>query len=294
MPRSQKQKTSSPPSDPAVTSAIPASVSCSSTPFEGRKTTTRAAAERRSQDASERGSGVDLDHSHYALAVLDLGAGRYAPALQHCLEIDTHDPVPLSTLALPMLIEAAVHCGDLATANAALDRFSIRATASGSDWSHGLLDCMRALVTSGPDAETYYRAALDRLAGCAAAFDCAKAQLLYGEWLRRVRRRRDARQPLRVALEFFERSGASAFAERARGELSATGEHSRPRTDTTRELLTAQERQIARLVADGHTNAEIASKLYISTSTVEYHLRKIYRKLDVKTRTQLVRLEHQR
>jgi DNA-binding NarL/FixJ family response regulator len=116
-------------------------------------------------------------------------------------------------------------------------------------------------------------------------------QVLYGEWLRRSRRRREAREPLREALELFERIGARGFAERARRELVATGEHSRARSDATRDLLTAQESQIAQLVGEGRTNAEIASNLFISRSTVEYHLHKIYRKLGVKSRTQLARLD---
>jgi DNA-binding CsgD family transcriptional regulator len=193
-------------------------------------------------------------------------------------------------LGLPLLIEAAVRCGEFATAIAAQDRFSERATASATEWALGLLASTRALLADD-EAEPHYAEALDRLACTSAAIDLARVQLLYGEWLRRTRRRRDAREPLRVSFDFFERIGADAFAERARRELAATGEHSRPRSDATRDMLTAQEAQIARLVAEGETNPQIASHLYISKSTVEYHLRKIYRKLGVSTRTQLARLE---
>jgi DNA-binding CsgD family transcriptional regulator len=258
--------------------------------YRGDEEKTLDAAERRASDARERGSGVDLDHSRYALAVLDLGSGRYASALGHCREITDHS-VPFSTMALPLLIEAAVRCDDLATATGALERFSERAIASRSHWAGGLLACMRALLAAGDDAESQYRVALDRLGRCTVAFDLARAQLLYGEWLRRARRRREAREPLRAALECFDRIGARAFAQRARRELAATGEHSRPRSDATRDLLTRQEAQIARLVADGCTNSEIASQLFISLRTVEYHLNKVYRKLGVNTRTQLARLE---
>ncbi len=258
--------------------------------YRGDEERTRDAADRRARDARERGSGVDLDHSRYALAILDLGSGRYATALEHCRGITDHS-VPFSTIALPVVIEAAVRCDDPATATTALERFSQRAIASGSHWAEGLLACMRALLAADDEAESHYRMALDRLARCTVAFDLARAQLLYGEWLRRTRRRREAREPLRAALECFDRVGARAFAERTRRELAATGEHSRPRSDATRGLLTAQEAQIARLVTDGCTNSEIASQLFISLRTVEYHLNKVYRKLGVNTRTQLARLE---
>jgi DNA-binding CsgD family transcriptional regulator len=258
--------------------------------YRGDEEKTCDAAERRARDARERGSGVDLDHSRYALAVLDLGSGRYATALEHCRGI-TDRSVPFSTIALPVLIEAAVRCDDLATATSALERFSERAMASRSHWAGGLLACMRALLAAGDEAESQYRVALERLTRCTVAFDLARAQLLYGEWLRRARRRREAREPLRAALACFDGIGARAFAERTRRELAATGEHSRPRSDATRGLLTEQEAQIARLVADGCTNSEVASQLFISLSTVEYHLNKVYRKLGVNTRTQLARLE---
>jgi DNA-binding CsgD family transcriptional regulator len=197
----------------------------------------------------------------------------------------------VSTFALPLLIEAAVRCDDRATAAIAQDRFDERARAAGTEWALGLVASTRALLAEDDAAEVHYREALERLSRTNAAVDFARVQVLYGEWLRRTRRRRDAREPLRAALDFFERIGADGFAERARRELAATGEHSRPRSDGTRNLLTAQEAQIAELVAEGMTNPQIASQLYISKSTVEYHLRKIYRKLGVTTRTQLARLE---
>jgi DNA-binding CsgD family transcriptional regulator len=259
--------------------------------YRGDEPATHAIAKRRSEDARDRGSGVDLDHSHFALAVLGVGMGRYAEALDHCREIQVHDSVAISMLGFPLLIEAAVRGGDLATANAAHDRFSERATASATDWALGLLASTRALLATDESAEAHYAEALDRLAGTSAGVDLARVQLLYGEWLRRARRRRDARVPLRTSLDFFERIGADAFAERTRRELAATGEHSRPRSDATRDVLTAQEAQIAQLVAEGSTNPQIASQLYVSKSTVEYHLRKIYRKLGVTTRTQLARLK---
>jgi DNA-binding CsgD family transcriptional regulator len=259
--------------------------------YRGDEETTRVIANRRAQDARERGSGVDLDQSHFALAVLDVSTGRYDDALDQCRALDANDSVALSPLALPLLVEAAVRCGDLETATVAQERFAKRAAAAGTQWALGLLASTRALLASDADAEEHYSDALTRLTRTSAGIDLARTRLLYGEWLRRTRRRREAREPLRTALEFFEEIGAGAFAERARRELAATGEHSRPRSDATRAMLTAQEAQIARLVAEGHTNPQIASELYISRSTVEYHLRKTYRKLGVTTRTQLARLD---
>jgi DNA-binding CsgD family transcriptional regulator len=259
--------------------------------YRGDEPAARAIAKRRSEDARERGSGVDLDQSHLGLAVLGVGMGRYAEALDHCREIEVHDSPAISMLGFPLLVEAAVRCGDLGSVNEAQDRFSERATAAETEWALGLLASTRALLATDECAEKYYSEALDRLARTSAAVDLARVQLLYGEWLRRTRRRKDAREPLRAALDFFERIGACAFAERTRRELAATGEHSRPRSDATRDMLTAQEAQIAQLVSEGKTNPQIASELYISKSTVEYHLRKIYRKAGVTTRTQLARLE---
>jgi RNA polymerase sigma factor (sigma-70 family) len=145
----------------------------------------------------------------------------------------------------------------------------------------------RALLARGEAAEALYREAIDRLHPTRLLLDRARAHLLYGEWLRRQRRRLDARKELRVAYEFFSDFGMEAFAERTRVELQATGEHARTQTVDTLDQLTPQEAQIARLAAQGNTNRDIAARLFISPSTVEYHLRKAFRKLNVKTRTQL-------
>jgi len=158
-----------------------------------------------------------------------------------------------------------------------------------SDWAVGIAARSRALLAEDHQAEELYVEAVHRLGRTRIAVDLARAQLLYGEWLRRQRRRIDAREQLRAAHDLFSDFGMEAFAERARVELEATGEHARRRTVDTLSDLTPQETQIARLVAQGNTNREIAAQLFISPSTVEYHLRKAFRKLGVTSRTQLVR-----
>ena len=158
---------------------------------------------------------------------------------------------------------------------------------SGTDWALGIATRSQALLVEGRRSEDLYVEAIDRLGRSRMAVDLARAHLLYGEWLRRERRRIDARRQLRTAHDLFSDFGMEAFAERARVELEATGEHARRRTVDTLAQLTPQETQISRLVAQGNTNREIAAQLFISPSTVEYHLRKAFRKLHVKTRTQL-------
>jgi DNA-binding CsgD family transcriptional regulator len=146
---------------------------------------------------------------------------------------------------------------------------------------------MRALLSDDDHADELYREAITRLGRTSIRVQLARTHLLYGEWLRRQRRRLDAREQLRTAHKLFTDFGVEAFAERARLELEATGERARKRTVDTADELTPQETQVARLAAQGETNREIAARLFISASTVEYHLRKAFRKLDVKSRTQL-------
>jgi DNA-binding CsgD family transcriptional regulator len=158
-----------------------------------------------------------------------------------------------------------------------------------SGWATGIEARVRALLSEGELAESLYRQSIAHLSGTRARLELARTHLLYGEWLCRERRRLDARKHLRTALEAFTSNGAEAFARRAERELLAAGERAGKRTVNTLDQLTPQETRIARLAATGHTNREIAAQLIISPSTVEYHLRKAFRKLGVKSRTQLAR-----
>ena len=172
-------------------------------------------------------------------------------------------------------------------AREALERLEARAQASGARWGLGRLACCQALL-AGDAAEPLYRQAINHLEPTPTLTDLARTHLLYGEWLRRQRRRRDARLQLRTAHDMFTQMGADGFAARARTELAATGERPRQRSPETTQTLTPQEAQVARLVAEGGTNRDVAAELFISPATVEYHLRKVYQKLQVTSRTQLV------
>jgi ATP/maltotriose-dependent transcriptional regulator MalT len=184
-------------------------------------------------------------------------------------------------------VEAAVRVGEPDRAHAAVVRLAGLAAAGRSDWLHGTELLCRALLADDDAAESLYCAAIDRLARTRARVVFARAELLYGEWLRRRGRRVDARVYLRLALELLLAAGADGFAERARRELLATGETARKRVDETRGDLTPQESQIASLASTGHTNIEIGTKLFLSPRTVEWHLRKIYPKLGVASRREL-------
>jgi len=190
---------------------------------------------------------------------------------------------------LTPLVEAATRCGETGLAGAALGRLAERALATGTPLALGLLARSRALLASDTDAEPLYEEAVKHLEQCRSVPQLARAHLVYGEWMRRQRRRRDARERLRTAHDMFTAMGAGAFAERARVELLATGERARQRSAGTAEELTPQEAQIARLVSEGDSNRDIAAQLFLSPSTVDYHLRKVFRKTGVTSRTQLAR-----
>jgi DNA-binding CsgD family transcriptional regulator len=258
--------------------------------WRGRSTETRELAEACMREAFVRELGLYVAVAQYAIAVLEIGLGRYEAALSAVREVCEEDRLFVVTSALPELIEAATRAGERQLAVAHLPRLSERTLVSGTNWALGTLARSRALLEEGAKAEDLYREAVERLRRCRAAPQLARAHLVYGEWLRRERRRREAREQLRTARDMFIFMGAQAFAERARMELAATGEQAARRlAETSADLLTPQEARIAQVVVDGASNAEVAAQLFISPRTVEYHLHKVFRKLGVSSRTQLAR-----
>jgi DNA-binding CsgD family transcriptional regulator len=258
--------------------------------FRGREPEAISLIEESRKGAMQRGEGIGLSVLDWAQAVLFNGLGRYDEARAAALRVAEH-PHDLSTSNWGMveLIEATARVGTPELAADTCSRLAEMANAAGTNWALGIAARSEALVAEDDRAESLHVQAIDRLGRTRMAAELARAHLLYGEWLRRQRRRRDAREQLRIAYGLFSDFGMEAFAERARVELEATGEHARRRTVDTLDQLTPQETQISRLVAQGNTNREIAAQLFISPSTVEYHLRKVFRKLGVKSRTQLAR-----
>jgi DNA-binding CsgD family transcriptional regulator len=241
-------------------------------------------------EATERGEGMGLRVLEWSKALLYNGCGRYGEALAAAQRSCEPDDVGLYGWTLVELIEAGVRGGATDASAVALDRLSERTQASGTDWALGIEAGSRALLSDGADAERLYQEAVERLARTRGAVHLARARLIYGEWLRRENRRVDAREQLRVAHEMFSGIGAEGFAERAHRELLATGETARKRTEDARGVLTPQEAQIARLAKDGLSNPEIGAQLFISPRTVQYHLRKVFLKLDITSRNQLSRV----
>lgn len=258
--------------------------------WQGREADVRPLAAGLLGEFTERGEGNAARGVHRALAVLELGLGNYADALRHARENQLYQDV-LEFGAVTEVVEAAVRSGERQTAADALAALEPWALATGTHWALGLLARCRALLADDGHAEADYQLAIEHLRQTRIAPELARAHLVYGEWLRRRRRRRDAREQLRAAFQLFERLGMVAFASRARAELRATGEHATRRAPgSADEVLTPQETQIARLAGEGATNAEIAARLFISAATVEYHLHKVFRKLGITTRVQLARL----
>jgi DNA-binding CsgD family transcriptional regulator len=239
------------------------------------------------QDATDRGEGRALGLIGYVSAVLYNGLGRYPAALAGARQACEHEDLGFYGWSLAELIEAGARSGARDAAASALQELEPRTRAAGSDWALGTLARSSALLSDGEEADGLYREAIDRLERSRLVVHLARAHLVYGEWLRRENRRQDARAHLRAAYDRFSRMGADAFAERSRRELLATGETVRKRSADARDLLTAQESQIARLAADGHTNPEIASQLFISSRTAEYHLHKVFSKLGIRSRREL-------
>jgi DNA-binding CsgD family transcriptional regulator len=239
------------------------------------------------ENPTARSEGTVVALAGYATAVLNNGLGRYGAAMDGAKRASDDGDFGYSSAALPELVEGAARSGKPEVASAALSRLEHRTRAAGTDWALGVLARSRALMSEGEDADALYREAIERLERTRIRVELARARLLYGEWLRREGRRGDAREQLRSSHEMFSRFGTEAFAERARRELLATGATARKRTDETRDLLTAQEAQIARLARDRHSNPEIAAQLFLSPRTVEYHLHKVFTKLGISSRKEL-------
>ena len=239
-------------------------------------------------DVGRRGEGQGLSSVQWASAVLYNSLGRYEEALAAAQRASEDSPaVRFANWALVELVEAAVRSGAPERAAGAVQRLSGIARACGTDWALGAEARSRALVSDGAAAESLYREAIDRFGRTRLRVELARAHLLYGEWLRRERRRRDGRDQLGSAYEIFESIGAAAFAERARVELRATGGHAQQRAVETPDTLTTQEALIARLAGEGASNPDIAAQLFISRATVAYHLRKVFTKLGISSRSQL-------
>jgi DNA-binding CsgD family transcriptional regulator len=258
--------------------------------WRGRRADASELLDASKREMSARGDGLGVTVIHQTSAVLLNGLGSYEDAWAAAERaIEHRQDLGASTAALPELIEAATRSGRPDRAAAALERLAETTSTSGTDWALGIEARSRALLADGVTAESFYREAIERLARTRLRGEHARAHLLYGEWLRRERRRRDAREQLRTAHELFTAMGIEAFAARAAREMLATGETARKRTVETRDQLTAREGQIARLARDGLSNTEIGARLFLSPRTVEYHLTRIYAKLQISSRHQLDR-----
>lgn len=230
----------------------------------------------------------DHPRAYWAAAILYNGLGLYRDAASAARQAASSTVPPPSMWALPELVEAAVRSGDGDLARDALDRLAATTQPSGTDYALGIETRCRALLSEGSVADALYREAIDRLGRTRLRPELARAHLLYGEWLRRENRRLDAREQLRAAHSHFTSIGMEGFAERARMELLATGEKVRKRTVETRDELTEQERQIGRLARDGLSNSEIGARMFLSPRTIEWHLRKVFTKLGIHSRRELM------
>jgi DNA-binding CsgD family transcriptional regulator len=256
--------------------------------WRGDESEARPLREAITDEALRRGEGMGLSLAAHTAAVLYNGLGQYEHALAAAEQASSYPPeLGFGNWSLVELIEAAVRSGQAGRGTDALKRLVSTTGPSATGWARGVESRSRALLSDGDDAERLYVQSIDRLAQTPGAVGHARARLIYGEWLRRKHRRTDARDQLRRAREMFVSIGAEAFAERARRELLATGEKVRKRNVTTRDDLTPQETQIAQLAAEGLSNPEIGERLFISPRTVEYHLHKVYAKLNINSRNKL-------
>jgi ATP/maltotriose-dependent transcriptional regulator MalT len=257
------------------------------TAWRGDETAASAAIDTAIAEARTYGEGRALGLAHCAIAILCNGRGRYADALAAAQIACQYEDVGFYGTALTELVEAAARVGEPGAAAAAADELVARTRASGTDWALGVGRRTEALFAADGRADELFGESVAALVQTKAAPDLARTRLLYGEWLRREGERARAREQLRAAYEMFDGMGAAAFAERARRELSATGETVRTRARGAPAPLTPQEAQIARLAGDGLTNPEIGAELFLSPHTVEWHLRKVFTKLGISSRRQL-------
>jgi DNA-binding CsgD family transcriptional regulator len=249
------------------------------------------------EDVAVEGQGIAVTWAHWAAAILHNGLGRSEEALADARQASDHEHVFVSSWVLPELIEAAARAGHTPAASDALDQLAKRTRAGGSEYGLGIEARCRALLRAGRAAEECYQEAIDRLGRTQRRPELARAYLLYGEWLRRERRRNEAREQLRAAYQMLSGIGMEAFAERARRELLAVGETVTRRTAQTarggvsgaQNKLTSQEIEVARLARDGLSNPDIAARLFITPHTVQYHLSKVFAKLGIDSRAQLHR-----
>ena len=256
--------------------------------FQGREAEATELFDAAMKEALARGEGIGVTITHWATAVLYNGLARYEDALAAAELASAHpEDLRFASRGLVELIEAAARSGETQRAADALDQLVESTQTSGTELALGTEARSRALLSEGGTADRLYREAIEHLGRTSATTALARAHLLYGEWLRRERRRLDARESLRTAHEMLTTMGMNAFAERAERELLATGETARKRTVETRDELTAQEAQIARLARDGLSNPEIGDRLFISPRTVEYHLHKVFGKLGIRSRGEL-------
>jgi DNA-binding CsgD family transcriptional regulator len=255
--------------------------------WAGEEQATKSTANSLIEVSAAVGVGIPMLMGYRSLAILHIGAGRYREAFEATEYLRKHPAIGWRTLSLPLEVEAAARTGEPDVAKHALGELKLHAEASGSPWGLGLLARGSALLAESNQTETLFRQSIDFLSETTVKTDVAQTQLLYGEWLRRQNRQVDARAQLRAAHDFFVEMGAVNFAKRSEAELLAAGERVPPRVVRQGAELTPQERRIAQLAATRLTNPEIASQLFISSATVDYHLRKVYRKLGIGSRREL-------
>ena len=256
--------------------------------LQGREVEAAALIASAIEHAETQGQGLSATYAHWASAVLGNSLSRYDEAVVAARQATAEAIEPWHTMwALPELVEAAARAGDSELAVDAHERLSGMTQPIGNDLALGIEARCRALLRDGAEADQLYLDGIDRLGRTRLRPELARAHLLYGEWLRREGRRLDAREQLRSAHDMFLAIGMDAFADRTRHELVATGERVRARSPETRDALTAQEEQIARLARDGLSNPEIAAQLFLSPRTIEWHLRHVFTKLGISSRREL-------